>query len=231
MGIFKFALPLDEEPIKIVRNHWVAGFKVLAKIVITGLILFAVLFFVFPFWWQTYYGRIGIFVFLIFATIFLVKDVWKKFSTFYIITGDKIIDVTQEKILKRVVTEIEMENIEKIKIKKNFVRRRIFGVGDLIFGLKNEAGILVFYNVKNPLEVKKTIQSLIREKDEIIGQKGEECKVVGNESAEEKVPLTVSYYGKKLKERNEKFGKKDEEKEMDNDLEEISLKLVKKNKI
>ncbi len=208
----------------------------LAKIIIAGSVIFAVLFFAVPFWWQTYYGRIGVFIFLVFATIFLVKDFWKKFSTFYIITGDKIIDVTQEKVLKRVVTEIEMENIEKIRVKKNFVRRKLFGVGDLIFGLKNGAGILVFYNVKNPLEIKKLIRSLIREKEEIVSQKGEECKVVGNESMEEKVPLTVAYYGEKLRKKDEENKSRNKNEDMieekkEEETDDKSLKLVKKNKI
>ncbi len=208
------SFPLEEEPIKIIKMHWIAYLKVLFKIAVTGLVLFVLLFPTVPFWWQTYYGRIGIFIFFSIAIIFLVKDFWKKFATVYVVTGEKLIDVTQEKILKRIVTEIGIENIEKIKIKKNFVRRRIFDVGDIIFGLKNEVGILAFYNIKSPEEIRKIINCLIDEKKEIVSQKGSECKVSGGEISEEKVPLTVSYYGEKLKQKKKE-----------------NLKLVKKNKI
>lgn len=214
MGTFDLAFPLSEEPIKIIKFHWIAYAKVIAKIFITAAVLFALLFPTVPFWWQTYYGRIGIFIFFSVSLAFLIKDFWKKFATAYIITGEKLIDVTQEKILKRVVTEIEIENIEKIKIKKNFLRRKFFDVGDIIFGLKNEVGILVFYNIRSPLEVKKIINGLIEEKKEIVSQKGEECRVEGEASSEEKVPLTVSYFGEKLKQKNQE-----------------NLKIVKKNKI
>lgn len=214
MGTFDLAFPLSEEPIKIIKFHWIAYIKVVAKIFITATVLFILLFPTVPFWWQTYYGRIGIFIFFSVSVVFLVKDFWKKFATAYIITGEKLVDVTQEKVLKRVVTEIEIENIEKIKIKKNFLRRKLFNVGDIIFGLKNEVGILVFYNIRSPLEVKKIINGLIEEKKEIVNQRGEECRVEGEPSAEEKVPLTVSYFGEKLKQKNKE-----------------NLKIVKKNKI
>ncbi len=217
MAMFDFSLPLEEKPIKVIKIHWSAYLAVFLKIVVTGLILFSLLFLAAPYWWQNYYGRIGLLIFLGLAITYLIQDYWKKFLTAYIVTGDSLIDVTQEKILKRVVTEIEIQNIDKIKIKRNFLRKKILNVGEIIFGLKEEGGILVFYHSKNPKEIKKLIKSLVKEREGIVKRKGSECRVVEKESEAEKVPLTFAYYGKKAEEKKRL-------------TEEENLLLVKKDK-
>jgi len=144
-----------------------------------------------PFWWNTREGKIALLIIGIIALVHIILNFWKKFLTAYIITPCRIIDVTQEKILSRIVTEINLEDIGEIRVKRGLLGRRIH------FKLKNNKGEIVFYNISHPVKIRDLILEAGSELSSRAQKEGEDCDVVLKDNRAYKVPLSYSYYGSK----------------------------------
>lgn len=197
MGIFSFSIPEGENTLFIAKAHWSSYLATWLKLLAVGMILGSALTLSFPQWWDGRWGRIGIIVFAIGAFGYTIFDFWNSFLTTYIITQCRIIDITQEKFFRRVITEIDINEVEEALVKQRSWWDRIFKKGDVIIKLKEEKGVLVFYGVHNPIKVQEILEEVKKETIEIIEKKGEECDVVLKDDKEHKIPLSYSYYGEK----------------------------------
>ena len=219
MGISTFSIPEEEKTLFIAKAHWSSYLVVWLKILVIGLVLGLVLSLTLPLWWKEHWGRIGIIVFVVGAFGYAIFDFWNRFLTSYIITQCRLIDITQEKFFRRVITEIDINEVEEVIVKQRFWWNKILNKGDAIIKLNEKKGVLVFYDVWSPARVQKILEDIKKETSEIIEKRGAECDVILKDDQEHKIPLSYSYYGeraemkksgsgivvvKKKKERNEK---------------------------
>jgi len=199
MSILKFSLPEEEKPLLVIKMHWTTYFKVVLKFLIFGTVLGLTLFFVSPFWWEGSVGRIGLILFFLMGFLYLAFSWWKMALTNYIITPCRIIDITQEKILKRMITEIPIEEIAELKIKTRSKLESFLGRGSLIIKIIENKGVLVLYDIPRPEEALLKLEKLKNETKEIVEKEKLGCSVVIENNKEQKIPLTYSYFGEKGK--------------------------------
>jgi hypothetical protein len=199
MSIFAFSIPEDEKTLLIVKAHWSSYLATWLKIVFGIAILALILTFALPGWWDNRWGRIGIIIGAAAALIFVVIDFWNRFLTTYIITQCRLVDITQEKFFRRVITEIDLDEVEEVIIKQTSWWNQLFSTGHAIVKLKDEKGVLVYYDVFKPERVREILEGMQQETSEIIEKKGKECDVILKDDREHKVSLSYSYYGEKAK--------------------------------
>jgi len=195
MGIFNFSIPQEEKTLLVAKTHWTSYLSTWAKVLAAVLIPSLLLRFIRPFWWENRWSKIGIVIFVAAAVVYALLDLWKKILTTYIITQCRLIDITQEKIFRRVITEIDADEVEKVIVKQRFWWDKAIGRGNVIVKLKSQKGVLVFYDVKSPETIKTILDGMEKEAAEIIDQKGKECDVVLEDDKVHKIPLSYSYYG------------------------------------
>lgn len=230
--MFNVSIPLEEKPTGIFKAHPLSYFFVVLKVILVSLFLLLILYFVWPDWWDNYYGKLVAYLIVFFLVLYIFIKFWKKFLGAYLITPCRIIDVTQEGFLKRTITEIDIEDVDRVKIVTGLFQK-IFKMGKIIIGLKEKKGILVFYDVKDPYYIEKLILEIKEEREKLLSKKGSECKIIMEENRAELVPLTYSYYGDKAKdhekgERPNSKKKKNENKDKGENKDNIIV--VKKNK-
>jgi len=196
MSIFAFSIPQDEKTLFIAKAHWssylAAWLKVIAGVAILGVGLN----FLFSGWWQGHLGRIVLIIFLAAALAYALIDFWNRFLTTYIITQCRLIDITQERFFRRTITEIDLDEAEETIIKQTWWDR-LFKKGNVIIKLKNNKGVLVYYDVPNPDAVREILEGVRKETAGIMEKEGKECDVILKDDREHKVPLSYSYYGEK----------------------------------
>ena len=197
MKLFSYQIPLEEKPLLVLKPRWLSYFFIVIFWIIgIGAAGFLVNLFQ-PSWWSTKEGKIALLIVGIIALVHIILNFWKKFLTAYIVTPCRIIDVTQEKILSRIVTEINLEDIGEIRIKRGLLGKKIH------FKLKNNKGEIVFYNISHSVKVRDLILEAGSELSSRVQKEGEDCDVVLKDNRAYKVPLSYSYYGSK----DEHFGK------------------------
>lgn len=206
MSIFTFSIPEEENTLFIGKAHWSSYLSTLLKILATGLILFLILTFSWPAWWSGHLGKIGLIVFILLVFGYAVFDFWNRFLTTYIITQCRLIDITQEIFFRRVITEIDIKEVAETIVKQRSWWDRFFRKGDVIIKLKDDKGVLVFYDIVEPDRVQNILEEINKETAEIIEKQGEECDVILKDDKEHKVPLSYSYYGEKAKNKKSKSG-------------------------
>jgi len=229
MGFFTFSIPQEEKTFLIARMHWTGYLGTWLKVLATGLVLGLIFTLSWPFWWQGRWGKIIITVFVFAALAYLLLDFWKKYLTTYIITQCRIIDITQEKIFRRMITEISLDEIEETIIKQNHWWDKALKRGDVIVKLKSKKGVMVFYSIRNPELVQSILGEIEEETAKIVDKKGKECDVILEDNRVKTVPLSYSYYG----EEGVKGAATDKEKEKEEGKEQSrseNLIVVKKKK-
>ncbi len=202
--MFNFSLPQDEELIAVIKCHWSSYLIVTLKVFFIEIALGLLLALIYPFWWEEKWGRISVLVLVLLAFVYLLVSFWKRFLTSYIITKQRLIDITQEKIFRREMTEIKIEDIEKTVVKKTGFFDKIFQKGRIVLQLKNEEGLLVFYEVKSPEKIQEIIEEMRKKITDILGKKGQTCNVILKDSKAEKIPLKYTYYGDKKENKDHK---------------------------
>lgn len=206
MSIFTFSLPQEETALFIGKAHWSSYLSTLLKILATGLIVFLILTFSWPFWWSGHWGKIAIVVFVLGVFGYAIYDCWNRFLTTYIITQCRVIDITQEMFFRRVITEIDVKEAGETIVKQRSWWDRFYNKGDLIIKLSNGKGVLVFYDIVDPVRVQGILDELNKEASDIIEKRGEECDVILKDDKEHQVPLSYAYYGDKAKEKKVRGG-------------------------
>jgi len=205
MSIFAFPIPEDEETLLIAKAHWSSYLTNWLKVIVGVAVLALILSFLFSGWWETRWGRIFLIVILALAFIYILIDFWNRFLTANIITQCRLIDITQEKFSRRVITEIDLDEVEEIIIKQSWWDK-LFGKGHAVIKLKNNKGVLVYYDVHNPEKVKEILEGVQKETSQIMEKEGKECDVILKDDQEHKIPLSYAYFGEKAKQKKNSGG-------------------------
>lgn len=204
--MFSFALPEGERALMISKAHWSSYLSVWLKVVATAIILVLILTFSWENWWNSHVGKAGVAFFLILAFGYVIFDFWNRFLTSYIITQCRLIDITQERFFRRTITEIDINEVEEIIYKQRSLWDKIFKKGDLIIKLKEEKGVLVFYDVLEGEKAREVIEEINKETSTIFKKEAKGCDVILKDNKEHKVPLSYQYYGDKAKGKSSKNG-------------------------
>jgi len=228
MGIFNFSFLDGEKPLLVLRTHWTSYFNVCVGSVLLLVAFVGLLTKIWPTWWENKWGVLGLVFVMVVDFLSLAVNLWKKFLTTYIVTNSRVIDITQEKILQRAITEISLSEIEEAKVKPQSWWEKINGRGNIILKLQDRKGTIIFYNIKDPEKTLETLKETKEAINKILRQEGEECNVLEQGEEEQKVPLTYSYFGEKGKTVENDDNDDSEGEEM---KENGELKIVKKNKI
>jgi len=205
MSIFAFPIPEDEKTLFIAKAHWSSYFATWLKIIIGGAAAALVLTLVLPAWWESHWGRIGLIVALAAALVYAIINFWNRFLTTYLITQCRLIDITQEKFFRRVITEIDSDEVEEVIVKQSWWDR-LFGKGNAIIKLKNDKGVLVYYDIHKPETVREILEGRQKETAEIMERESKECDVILKDDQEHKIPLSYAYYGEKAQQKKNGSG-------------------------
>jgi len=197
MSLFSYKLPLEEKPILVIKTHWTNYLTYPLRWLGLALLIGFAITFAFPFWWGTKEGQIGITACFGIISVVTVLKYWKYFLTTYIVTPCRVVDVTQEKVLSRVITEVNLEDLDEVVAKRKPFFGWIIGRGNIYLRLKNKKGEIVLFNVKSPRKLKESIEKIKNDLVNKVSKEGEECDVTLTDDKEYKVPLTYSYYGDK----------------------------------
>ena len=206
MEILSFSLPEKEKPLLVVKSHWSSYLAVFIKAAVAILLIILFVFVVWPLWWEEKWGRLGLVFLILVGSLYVLLDYWKRFLTAYIITRCRLIDITQEKINHREITEIGLEEVDDIVVKKSGLWDKIMKKGRIVIKVKGGKGVLVFYDVKKPERVEEVFKQIQEDIANIVDKEGKECSVILEDDKTHRVPLSFSYYGDK-KERMEKKSK------------------------
>jgi len=205
MGIFAFSIPEDEKTLLIAKAHWSSYLAIWLKIIVGGTLLALVLNLLLGAWWESHWGRVGLIVVVAAALAYILIDFWNRFLTTYIITQCRLVDITQEKFFRRVITEIDLDEVEEVIVKQTWWDR-LFGKGHVLIKLKSDKGALAYYDIHAPERVREILEGVQKETTEIMGKEGKECDVILKDDREHKVPLSYSYYGEKAKQKKNGSG-------------------------
>ncbi|MBU2025217.1 MAG: PH domain-containing protein [Patescibacteria group bacterium] len=162
MAIFSLRLYKNEEVLAIIRRHFTTFFGPLFRFLIILSVILSLHYFLPSF----RYKLTLIIIFFILAVIYLgyLFVVW--YLVNIVITTQRIIDINQKGLTKRVVTEISLEDISKISSLKEGVFQNLFNVGSLIIEVK-EGGKIVGFAVKNPQDIMSRLNQLRRDNEKI----------------------------------------------------------------
>lgn len=209
MGILKFSLSEEEKPLFIARMHWSVYLRLLFYFLFFSFFLGLIIFFLMPFWWEDKFGRIGLLVFLSLGFLYILFKVWKMALTNYIITPFRIIDITQEKVLKRVITEIPLEEVCDFEVQEKNWFDKMCKKGSLVIKVAENKGKIIFHDIPEPEKAFLELEKIRKDKSEIISREKQPCSVILESNKIQKVPLTYSYFGVKGKsDKNVSLNKK-----------------------
>jgi len=121
---------------------------------------------------SAYYFWIWLFMFSNFVDYYL--DAW-------VVTNDRILNIEQEGLFNRTVSELDLLNIQDITSEIHGVLPFFFGYGDVQIQTAAEQGRFVFEQIPKPEEVRKRILTLVEEEQKkmrSVSRKAEEIKTL-----------------------------------------------------
>lgn len=150
-------LKIEEEVLQVVRESFVPHIWKFGLLCAWFLIPF---FFLFPLWQAGIFGIIA-FGILILSAIILLWRAYRIWAfTILVITDLRIVDVDQNGLFDRVVTEVMYPEIEEVSYRTHGLIATIFNFGILKIRLKETSSDLEFHFVKNPSHVHDLINDL-----------------------------------------------------------------------
>lgn len=159
MGLFSIQLNNEEEALTIIRRHWHTFFwSLLRSLIIAAVAVSVYAFFPENNWRSILAAAIGALALVFF---FYNLVVWYLVSL--VVTSQRIIDINQVGLMKRVVTEVALRDILRVSALKEGLFQNLFNVGALVFDVR-EGGRIVFFGVKKPEELMSRINILRHQK-------------------------------------------------------------------
>ncbi|MBD3238332.1 MAG: hypothetical protein GF332_01680 [Candidatus Moranbacteria bacterium] len=145
MSLFTISLFKDEELLAIERQH----FLTLAGLIFQLLVLLGVVASIYYFLPAHIARTIILVLILMFSFAYLVYKFIIWYAISLVITDQKIIDVNQHNLSKRVVTEVLISDIANISAFKQGFVQNFFNFGALVIDVK-EGGKIVAFNIRDP---------------------------------------------------------------------------------
>ena len=145
MALFSIRLNQDEEILTILRRHYLTFFGSVLQFLIILAIIFS-----FNKFFPDFKFKTGMIIGLvILAIIFLAYKFLIWYLVSMVITTERIIDISQESLTRRTVTEVALGDIYQISAYKEGIFQSIFNLGNLVLEVE-DGGKIVGFNLKNP---------------------------------------------------------------------------------
>ncbi len=113
------------------------------------------------------------------AWLFMFSNFVDYYLDAWVVTNDRILNIEQEGLFKRTVSELDLLNIQDITSEVHGVLPFFFGYGDVQIQTAAEQGRFVFEQVPGPEEIRKRLLVLVEEEQKKIrsvNRKAEELK-------------------------------------------------------
>lgn len=142
------------------RGHpWImsrAGF-IFALLVIIGSIPWAL--------WHPSWSAGFLLFFLAVGGIYLILQIFIYLNTLYILTSERVIAITQNKILMRTINEVPLHNIQNVSHMRKGLFQMIMNYGDVEIQTAGSSVAMKIQNIPDPYKVQQKI--LAKEQKEV----------------------------------------------------------------
>jgi len=152
-----FILNNNEEVIRIARQ---SKWKLISGLIFPASLIIASFFFLFPLF---YWGKPGITIFLFFLVIGLflfTKNIVIWYFKILIITNQRIIDIDQEKLFHRTVSDISLIKIKDVFYRIRGISQTLTKTGDIRITLSDSATVIEINSIPKPQKIQQTILQL-----------------------------------------------------------------------
>jgi len=157
----------DEEIVIFARRHWVAFLGNLFLglfLYIVPLVIFIIAIFYFPvIFAEPWRGIVVVFagIYYLIMTAFIFLQWISYYFDIIIVTNQRIVDIIQEGLFNRKITEIPLLRVQDVTGKIKGFFQTLFGFGNVVVETAGEGTLnLKFKDVPNPLEISAKIQQL-----------------------------------------------------------------------
>lgn len=147
-------LKVHEEVIKLVRKYF---FVFLTPLIIGITFIIASFFFLYPLVRLGIFGVIGFFMILLIG-VFLVFRVFIVYSfNVFIITDQRIIDIDQQGLFDRTVSETTYEKIQDVSYRRKGMLQTLFHYGSVVIQTAGQQANIELHGVRNPERIQQVI--------------------------------------------------------------------------
>lgn len=148
----------DGEKIKATLRHY--GITIAPHVGISSLVLLVDFFMMFYLFEQGVLGMIVFFVLFTLVLVYVVRIIFLWQRNQVIITNQRIIDVEQSTLFKRLVSAVPYSKVLNVSASKKGVWQTIFRYGNIYIEISGKPIPFELYNVKQPFSVMKLINGL-----------------------------------------------------------------------
>jgi len=150
MGYLNYELNPYEELIMVTRQHWI----VLALPIIKTFLSVMIAILVAPKMIEFSWGAPVLLFWIIASIIYVVHEfmVWR--LNCYIITSQRIIDINQINLFRRIVAEVDLGNIQEAVYEINGFWETVFNFGTVKIKLATTQSMIALEYVSNPQEIR-----------------------------------------------------------------------------
>jgi len=117
-------------------------------------------FFLYPLIYQGMWGRIGLALLLIFGVAVLTRTVVLNRMNVFVLTSERLIDIDQQGMFSRVVSECLYQNVQEMSFRVTGVLGTLFHVGTLMVHTAGDRADLHISGIKDPQRVQELISKI-----------------------------------------------------------------------
>ena len=159
MGYLNYELDNSEQLIAIVRKHWAVLAVHMSRVIISIMVIAAI----YKKLAEFEYGFKIALVWIIASILYGVYGIMVWYLDCYIITDRRIIDIDQKSMFRRVVAEVEIENIQEAIYEIDGPLEAFLNYGTVKIKMAS-SGMISMEQIPNPAEVKSLIIKAQRNK-------------------------------------------------------------------
>lgn len=181
----------EEKIIFFLRRHWVVFVGGELLILVMALIPIGAWWLVSGNWPELLTGpvsgpllKLTVSVYYLFVWLFGFANFVDYYLDAWVVTNDRVLNIEQEGLFNRTVSELDLLNIQDITSEIHGVFPFVFGYGDVHIQTAAEQSRFVFEQVPKPEEIRKRLLTLVEEEQKqmrSVNRKAEELKELKSE--------------------------------------------------
>ena len=152
-----FILNENEEVIKIIRQ---SKGVIISKIILPIILIIGPFFFLWPLFQMGNIGIIIFFLLIISGLFILIRNLFIWYFKILVVTNQKIVDIDQQRLLHKIVSDIPLEKIQDIFYRIKGLNQTLTGVGDIQIVLTDNKTRIELENIKQPQKIQQIILQL-----------------------------------------------------------------------
>jgi len=160
MEYFNYELESGEKFIALIRKHWVVLMLPMAKVIISLAIIILLRDKIIEF----QYGKEVVLVWIISSILYGVHQTIVWYMDCFIITDERIIDIDQRGLFKRIVAEVGIDNIQEAIYETNGPLEAILNFGTVKIKTASSGSIIGMEQIPSPAKVKNLIVKVQKRK-------------------------------------------------------------------